>query len=92
MAELFFLLAGVVLLFKKEVRISKRRLLTGRPVKILAALYIAPFIVSFIAGLTSEIATLDSNPLFWLSGALLLVAFFTTLYFIFFHKGTVPAN
>ena len=48
--DLIFLLAGIVLLLKKHVKISSKRELSGRPVKILAILYILPFAESFIQG------------------------------------------
>jgi hypothetical protein len=49
MADILFLLAGIVLFLKKEVHISRKRKLSGQPVKILAVLYVAPFAVGLLA-------------------------------------------
>jgi hypothetical protein len=86
MADIFFLLAGIVLFFKKEVHISRKRILSGRLVKILAGLYVLPFTVSLIAGVV--IAAAGANPMngFWISIPLTVVAMLTTLYFVFFYK------
>jgi hypothetical protein len=86
MADILFLLAGIVLLFTKKVRISKKRTLSGRPVKILATLYILPFTVGFIGGLifsTSQTALLSIS---WISISFTIIAVLITLYFILFHK------
>ena|SRR3989338_1565563 len=86
MADIFFLLAGIVLFFKKEIHISRNRKLSGRPVKILAVLYVLPFTLSFIAGLFIPALGLDLSYGFWISAALVVVALLATLYLIFFHK------
>lgn len=86
MADIFFLLAGIVLFFKKEVHISRKRKLSGKPVKILAVLYVLPFILSFIAGLFIPALGLDISYGIWISIPLVVIAIFATLYFIFFHK------
>jgi hypothetical protein len=92
MADIFFLLAGVVLFFKKEVRISSKRSLSGRPVKILAVLYVLPFVVGFVAGgfvqagvITFEVAANISLPF-------VIIAILATLYLIFFHKDKSPIS
>lgn len=87
MADIFFLLAGIVLFFKKEVHISRNRKLSGRPVKILAALYVLPFTISFIAGLFIPALVLDLSYGIWVSIPLVVLAILATLYLIFFHKG-----
>ena len=86
MADIFCLLAGVVLLFKKEVHISRKRTLAGRPVKILAILYIVPFTVGFVASIFVSAIGLDLSSVFWISIPLVAIAILTTLYFIVFHK------
>ena len=77
---------GVVLLFKKEVHISRKRTLAGRPVKILAILYILPFTVGFVASIFVSAIGLDLSSVFWISIPLVAIAILTTLYFIVFHK------
>ena len=86
MADIFFLLAGLVLLFKKEVHISRKRVLSGRIVKILAVLYVLPFTVSFIVGIIITAVGADPMNSIWISIPFTVVAILTTLYFIFFYK------
>jgi membrane protein YdbS with pleckstrin-like domain len=86
MADIFFLLAGIVLFFKKEVHISRKRTLAGRPVKILAILYILPFTVGFLGSIFVSAIGADLSSVFWVSIPLVAIAILTTLYFIFFYK------
>ncbi|OHA66822.1 MAG: hypothetical protein A3I38_02460 [Candidatus Wildermuthbacteria bacterium RIFCSPLOWO2_02_FULL_47_10] len=86
MADIFFLLAGIVLFFKKEVHISRKRKLSGRPVKILAVLYVLPFAVGLIAGFFISAFKLDPAYAIWISTPLVVIAILATLYLIFFHK------
>jgi uncharacterized membrane protein YfcA len=86
MADLLFFLAGVVLLFRKEVHISRTRKLTGRPVMILALLYLLPFLVSFIGGLL--VAQIGA-PMQWAiipSTGLSVIAILSTVFVILFYK------
>lgn len=87
MADLFFLLAGIVLFFKKEVHISRKRVLTGRPVKILAVLYVLPFLASFLGGVAASTLRFDLVYASWVGLLFAVLAVGATLYFIFFHKG-----
>ena len=96
MAGLFFLLAGIVLFFKSEVQISKKRKLSGRPVKILAVLYALPFLVANAIGLIGGVLQVDTyTVLGWSSyGGMpfVVVAILVTLYFIFFHRDTTKVE
>ena len=85
MAELFFLLAGIVLLFKKEVHVSRKRTITGKKVKILAVLYVAPF----ISGIVSGAIQLNMAYASWVSISLVVIAILVTLYLILFSKNEV---
>jgi hypothetical protein len=88
MADLFFLLAGVVLLFKKEVHISRNRKLSGGIVRILAVLYIMPSAVGFAGALFAPALGLDLLVVNWFSISFVAIAFLSTLYFVVFHKGS----
>ena len=90
MADIFFLLAGIVLFLKKEVHISRNRKLSCQPVKILAVLYVLPFIVGLIAGVFISAFGLDPSYGIWISTPLVVIAILATLYLIFFHKGASP--
>jgi hypothetical protein len=67
MADLIFLIAGIVLFIKKEVRISRKRILSGRPVKILAVLYILPFVIGSILGFIAGANGIDLGTVFWIT-------------------------
>jgi hypothetical protein len=86
MADLFFLLAGIVLFVKREVKISRQRTLTGRPVQILAVLYLLPFIASFGGGFVISAIGAPLDWAMWPSLGLITVAIAATLYLILFYK------
>lgn len=92
MADLFLLLAGIVLFFKKEVRISSKKTLSGRPVKILATLYVLPFTVGFVASFVASAIGIDPAFTFWLSMPLIVIAVLITLYLIVFYKPTTVGS
>jgi hypothetical protein len=90
--DILFLIAGIIFFFKKEIKISSKRTLTGRPVKILAALYILPFIYNFALGFISQLT--HRNPVgsgLYVSLALIIIAIIATLYFILFYRNTEKA-
>ena len=93
MADIIFFIAGVVMLFKKSVRISSKRTLSGKPVKILAILYILPAAIGFFWGLLSAIGRVPAdssiNTAFWLEIPIVCLAFAATIYFIFLYKSDV---
>jgi hypothetical protein len=85
--DIILLIAGIVLFFKKEVKISRKRQLTGRPVKVLALLYILPFVSAFLVGFVSRSAEVNIyNIAFTVSSGLIILAVLVTLYFIFSKK------
>jgi len=87
MADILFLLAGIVILFKREVRISQTRVLSGRSVKILTFLYFLPFASGFVGGI---IAGVTGEPLALgglFSAVFSVIAILATLYLIFCYKG-----
>jgi hypothetical protein len=86
MADIFFLLAGIVLLFKKEVHISRKRALSGWPVRMLAILYILPFAVGFVGSFVLSAVAVDPLAAVWISLPFTTIAILTTLYLIFFHR------
>jgi len=95
--DIFFFLAGIVLFFRKNIAISKKRKISGRPVKILACLYVLPFISSSVLAFFSGMVHVD--PYTWVpqvGAVLVIVALVATLYYIFTTKGSaseaVPAS
>lgn len=84
--DIVLFLGGLVLVFKKEVKISSKRTLRGQKVKILGILCILPFAVGFFGGLMVKQEVLSFQTLSWITIPFVIVAILTTLYFIFFYK------
>jgi len=84
MASLFFLLAGLYIVYKKEVKISAKRVIKGKTAEHLGALYVVaglfPYVVNAIPAQPIQSAA------YLLSLALLAIAILTTLYLIIFYK------
>lgn len=85
--DLLFFLAGIVLLFKKQVKVTAKKQISGRPLKILAFLYILPSTSSFILGIMFGPAIFDQfSWLLKVPFSLVILAMLVTLYFIFFSS------
>jgi len=84
MADLFFLIAGIVFLVKKEIKITKNKTLTGRRVKILAILYFFPFVFGFLGGILASKKIISTETAFWAATPFIIIDILTTIYFIFF--------
>lgn len=84
--DIILFLGGLVLLFKKEVKISSKRTLTGKKVKILGTLLILPFVVGFLGGLMVESGPLSIEAVSRITLPLFVIAILAILYFIFFEK------
>jgi hypothetical protein len=84
MASLFFLLAGLYIVYKKEVKISAKRVIQGKTAEHLGALYVVaglfPYVVNAIPTQPIQSAA------YLLSLALLAIAILATLYLIIFYK------
>jgi hypothetical protein len=89
--DIIFFLAGIVLLFKKKVKVSKTQELNGKPVKILGVLYLLPFTTGFFLGIIlgpGRVNRIDFA--FPVSLLMLIIVIAITVYFII--KKKVPVN
>jgi hypothetical protein len=87
MGGILFLLAGAYIAYKKEVKISSKRSITGKAAGRLAALYLAtgllPMIMSFIPIAAVQIVA------FFLSLTLGISCVIVTLYLVIFYRPKV---
>jgi hypothetical protein len=86
MADILFLIAGIALLIKGEVHISRKRVLKGRAVKILGLLYVAPFVVTFICAFIASAIGFGLTFVAPIGVVFVVIDILATLYFILFHK------
>ncbi len=86
MLAIFFLIAGLYMIFKKEVRISSKRSIKGRVAQNIGLIFLAPAILSYVLKLIPD------SPLGVILSYVSLVgygiAIISIFYFIFFYKST----
>lgn len=84
MLAIFFLIAGLYMVFKKEVRISSKRSIKGRVAQRVGLIFLVPAILSYVSKLIPESSL--SVILVYVSLVGYGVAIISILYFIFFYK------
>ncbi len=86
MLAIFFLVAGLYMVFKKEVRISSKRSIKGKIAQRIGLIFLAPAILSYLLRLIPE------SPLSVILAYITLagygVAIISILYFVFLYKST----
>ena len=86
MAGIFFFIAGIILIFKKEMHITKKRTLAGRPAKILGILYILPYLIGVLVATLAKSGIVIPDFVIWMMMALAPIAIIATLYLVLFYK------
>ncbi|OGZ26554.1 MAG: hypothetical protein A2365_02045 [Candidatus Nealsonbacteria bacterium RIFOXYB1_FULL_40_15] len=84
--DIILFIGGLVLLFKNEVKISKKKVLKGSKVKLLGLLCVLPFALGFVGGFIVSAGVITLPTLYWITTPLMWIAILATLYFILFYK------
>lgn len=86
MLAIFFLIAGLYIVFKKEVRISSKRSIKGKTAQRVGLIFLAPAILSYLLELIPESSI--SVILGYVTLAGYGVAIISIFYLVFFYKST----
>ena len=84
MLAIFFLIAGIYMIAKQEVKISSKRTISGKNAKKLGLIYLIPAIFSFLPLLIPIEEVIIFVPLVSILGY--AVAIIVTIYLVFFYK------
>ena len=86
MLNIFFLIAGLYMIFKKEVKVSSKRLIKGKTAQKIGLIFLIPVILSYISKLISSGS--HSVILAYISLVGYGIAILFIFYFVFFYKQT----
>lgn len=84
MLAIFFLIAGLYMVFKKEIRISSKRSIKGKIAQRIGLVFVISGLLPSVIGLIPESPI--SVILGYVSIASFIIAFLSIFYFIFFYK------
>lgn len=90
MLATFFLIAGLYMVFKKEIRISSKRIIKGKLAQKIGIIFITPALLSYAIKLIPE--SPFSVILAYISLVSFALAFISIIYFIFFYKSHNDKN
>ena len=90
MIAIFFLIAGLYMVFKKEIRISSKRIIKGKVAQKVGIIFIIPALLSYVIKLIPEGSL--SVIFAYISLASFALAFISIIYFIFFYKDKMNEN
>lgn len=90
MISILFLIAGLYMIFKKEIKISSKKSIKGKTAQYAGLIFVAPALLSYVLRLIPE--GLFSVIFAFINLALFGLAVLSILYFIFFYKQPVESK